>query len=116
MPDTRASLNIGRTITLDATGAGTITLGPESAPGTAAWHITGVIVQTNRPNVAPIPAVQFYRDTATPENSLGLSPNGSFGQAVADEYFPNGSKIICVWSGGQAGDRASLTLNGEKLS
>ena len=116
MPDIRSSLNIGRTVTLDASGGGTISLGPESAPGTSAWHITGVIVQTNRPGVSPIPRVQLYRDTATPENSIGLTHDGSFAQAVADEYFPNGSKIVCVWSGGQAGDRASITLNGERLA
>lgn len=114
MPD-RASLHIGKTTTLDASGGGTVSLGPESAPGTSAWHVTGVIVQTNRPNVAPIPRVQLYRDTAIPENSIGLCPNGSFSPGVADEIIPNGSKIVCVWTGGQVGDQATLTLNGERM-
>jgi hypothetical protein len=115
VPESRP-LNIGKTTVLDATGAGTVSLGPESAPGTAAWHVTGVIVQTNRPGQSPIPRVQIYRDTVDPANSLGLSYDGSFGQAVADETVPNGSQLVCVWSGGQSGDRASLTLTGERLS
>jgi hypothetical protein len=109
-------LLIGQTITLDATGGGQIALGPASAPGSAAWHVTGIIVQTNRPGTSPIPRVQIYRDTIDPANSLGLSYDGSFAQAQADEQVPNGSKLICVWAGGQTGDRASLTLTGERIA
>lgn len=114
MADTQ--LLIGRSVVLDATGAGQISLGPASAPGSVAWHITGVIVQTNRINVAPIPRAQFYRDSIAPANNIGLTPNGSFGQAKADEKLPNGSKLICVWAGGQSGDIASLTLSGERVT
>jgi hypothetical protein len=113
MPETY-TLTAGKSVTLDATGAGTITLGPDSNAGPANWRITGVIVQTDRPGQAPIPRVQFYRDTIDPTNSLGLSHDGSFGQATADELITRGQSLICVWTGGQSGDTATLTLSGEK--
>lgn len=113
---TSTPLLIGQTVTLDATGGGQIALGPASAPGSAAWHVTGIIVQTNRPGTSPIPRVQIYRDTIDPTNSLGLSYDGSFAQAQADEQVPNGSRLICVWAGGQSGDRATLTLSGERVT
>lgn len=111
---TERTLLIGGTVTLDAAGAGQIALGPSSAAGPANWHVTGVIVQTNRPGQSPVPRVQIYRDTIAPENSLGLSYDGSFAQAGADETLSRGSQLICVWSGGQAGDRATFTVGGKK--
>jgi hypothetical protein len=45
---------------------------------------------------------------------LGLCYDGSFSVATGDQMLSRGSHIIAVWSGGQAGDRATLTANGEK--
>lgn len=114
MPGTRYTLHSGGSVTLDGTGAGSVALGPSSSAGPATWHITGVIVQTDRPALAPIPRVQFYRDEISAENLLGLSYDGSFGQGVADETLTRGQLLICRWTGGQSGDRATLVLTGEK--
>ena len=111
MPDTY-SLTAGSSVTLDATGAGQISLGPDSGP--ANWRVTSVITQTNRPGQAPVPRIQLYLDAVDPANSLGLSYDGSFGQASGDQQLSRGSHIIAVWSGGQSGDRATMTVNGEK--
>jgi len=93
-------------------GSGQLQIGPDSGP--ANWRVTSVIVQTNRPYQAPIPRVQLYLDTVDPTNSIGLGPDGSFGQFTGDQMLSRGQHIIAVWSGGQAGDAASLTVNGEK--
>ena len=111
MPDT-ANLTQGVSGLLDATGALQLSIGPDAGP--ANWRVTSVIVQTNRPYQAPIPRVQLYLDTVDPTNSLGLGPDGSFGTFVGDQTLSRGSHIIAVWSGGQAGDRATVTVNGEK--
>lgn len=108
----RYNLTAGESVTLDASGGGQVILGPDAGP--ANWHVTGLIVQTNRPNLAPIPRVQLYLNEVDPTNSLGLSPNGSFGQAAGDQELSRGQHIIAVWTGGQAGDLATLTANGEK--
>jgi hypothetical protein len=115
MPEpVRTTLNIGTTITLDASGGGTATLGPSSATGPANWHVTGVIVQTNRPGEAPVPRVVVYLDQQSASGTQGLSYDGSFAQGSCDLKLSRGQNLICVWSGGQSGDQASLTLTGEK--
>lgn len=114
MADTRQPLVIGGTVALTAAGTGQVELGPDQGPPN--WHVTQIITQTNRPATAPIPRVQLYLDTVAPENSLGLSYDGSFGTASGDQVLVRGQHIIAVWTGGQAGDRASLTINGERWS
>jgi hypothetical protein len=109
-----STLQAGDTVTLDAAGGGTITLGPDSSRGPATWRITGVIVQTNRPGQSPIPRVQVYLDRVSPDASQGLSYDGSFAQGACDLTITRGQNLICVWAAGQAGDEASLTLTGEK--
>lgn len=113
MPVTRPLL-AAAAVTLDGTGAGTVRLGPSDQAGPAYWRVTGVVVQTNRPGVAPIPRFQVYRDEAIAENSLGLYYDGSFGQGSGEEILPRGSRLIGVWTGGQAGDHATMTVTGEK--
>lgn len=114
MAGTRLPLNAGKTVTLDGTGAGRVELGPDAGP--PHWHVSAVMIQTNRPGQAPVPRVQLYLDVVDPANSLGLSYDGSFGQASGDQDLVQGQHIIAVWSGGQAGDQATMTVNGEKWS
>jgi hypothetical protein len=106
------NLTQGTSGLLDANGAGQLSIGPDSGP--ANWRVTSVVVQTDRPYQAPIPRVQLYLDTVDPTNSIGLGPDGSFGQFVGDQTLSRGQHIIAVWSGGQAGDQATVTVNGEK--
>jgi hypothetical protein len=97
---------------LDGTGAAELSIGPDSGP--ANWRVTSVIVQTDRPGQAPIPRVQLYLDTVAPTNSIGIGYDGSFGQFVGEQVLSRGQHIIAVWTGGQAGDQATVTVNGEK--
>lgn len=113
MPGTQ-NLTRGRSATLDATGSATIELGPGvPTGGPPNWRVTSLVTQTNRVNRAPIPRVSVYLDTVAPENVLCVSPNGSFGQANGNQELSRGSKLVAVWTGGQAGDVATLTVNGE---
>ena len=114
MAGPRVTLHAAGSVMLDGIGAGQIALGPGSSAGPPIWHVTGVIVQTDRPGTAPIPRIQFYRDEVIPENSLGLSYDGSFGQGSADETLTRGQLLIASWTGGQAGDRATFVVTGEK--
>jgi hypothetical protein len=111
VPDT-ANLTQGVSGLLDGTGALQLSIGPDAGP--ANWRVTSVIVQTDRPYQAPIPRVQVYLDIVDPANSIGLGPDGSFGQFVGEQTLSRGQRLIVVWSGGQAGDRATATVNGEK--
>lgn len=106
------NLTQGVSGTLDANGAVQLSIGPDSGP--ANWRVTGVIVQSNRRGQAPIPDVQLYLDTPAAENSIGLGYDGSFGQFVGEQELSRGQHIIAEWTGGQAGDRVTVTVNGEK--
>lgn len=112
---TISNLNQAATVTLDSTGSGTVTIGPNSSTGPATWHITGVILQTNRPGVAPIPRAQVWLDQQNPQGSQGLSYDGSFAQGTCDLTIVRGQSLICQWDGGQAGDQASITVTGTKV-
>lgn len=108
------NLNASGSTTLDGSGGGTVTLGPQTTAGPANWRVTGVIVQTNRPGVSPIPRVQIFLDQPNPSGAQGLSYDGSFNQGTVDLTLQRGSVLIAVWSGGLSGDLASLTITGEK--
>lgn len=112
MAGTRQNLTAGQAVTLDATGSGLASLGPDVGPPN--WHVTSIITQTNRPGLTPIPKVSVYLDSVAPENALCVSYDGSFGQANGDQDLSRGQHLIAVWTGGQAGDRATLTANGER--
>jgi hypothetical protein len=114
MPEQRQSLTIGAQVTLDGTGAGTVSLGPNASRGPANWHVDGVILQTSRPGKAPIPRAQVYLDDAVAQNSQGLTYDGSYAQGRCDITLARGQQLVCIWTGGQAGDIATITLTGEK--
>jgi hypothetical protein len=110
----RTRLTIGKSVTLNASGTGTVQLGPDGGRGPATWRVDGVILQTTRPGQAPIPRAQVYLGDAVPDNAQGLSYDGSFAQGRCDLELARGQTLTCVWTGGQAGDVATMTLTGEK--
>ena len=110
----RTPLNAGTVVTLNASGSGTASIGPDSARGPAVWIIDGVILTNGRPGQAPIPRVQVYIDTVSSANRQGLSYDGSFAQGKCDIRLTRGQQIIAVWTAGQAGDICEFTVTGWK--
>ena len=110
----RTRLSVGKSVTLNASGAGTVTLGPDAGRGPAHWRVDGVIIQTTRPGTAPVPRAQVFLNDTTPDNSQGLSYDGSFAQGSCDLTLARGETLVCQWTGGQSGDVATMTLTGEK--
>lgn len=100
-------------VTLDASGNGSVTVGPGIAPDRSSlrWNITGVVVRTSRPGAPPIPRVRVTDQLGRDE---GLSYDGSFDQGAADIALRRGEFITATWAGGQAGDVATLTVSGTK--
>lgn len=101
-------------VVLDAAGAGTGRLGPGAGRGPANWRVDGVVLQTDRPGQAPIPRAVVYLDQTSPAGVQGLSYDGSFAQGACDITMARGQELICEWTGGLAGDIASMTVTGEK--
>jgi hypothetical protein len=71
-------------------------------------------MQSDRPAQAPIPRAQLFLNEVDPTNSIGIGYDGSFGQFAGEQNLSRGQHIIAVWSGGQAGDTVTVTVNGEK--
>jgi hypothetical protein len=108
--------NASASVTLNASGTGTVRLGPGSGP--AYWGVTGMIVQTSRPALAPIPRFQVYLNEASAAFSQGVTYDGSFGSAKTDAeiVLTRGQQLVCVWTGGLAGDIATVVLSGTTWS
>lgn len=107
------NLTVSASAILDSAGAGQVTLGPDTAGG-AVWNVDGVIVQTSRPGLAPIPRCQVFLDSTDPGGAQGLTYDGSFSQGRVSLTVTRGQHLIAVWTGGQAGDVASMTLTGTR--
>lgn len=113
-------LNVSSSVTLATVSGvvtGSVTLGPglNGDRGPATWNVTGVIVKTNKPGVAPIPRVEVFQDDAlAPGNSQGVTYDGSFSQGPCDIPLVRGQKLIAVWTGGTVGDVATFIISGTK--
>lgn len=112
MPD--VPLNTAVSVTLNAAGAGTATIGPGNA-GPPYWSLDTVLLTTSRPGQAPVPRAMLYLDVVSPGNLQGITYDASFGQAAAGSLkLSRGQVLIAVWSGGQVGDVASITVIGTR--
>jgi len=102
------------TITLDGTGAGTAKVGPLSAR--EIWRPVNVSVSANA-NPTNDAQCSIYVGDANTRNFRDGCIDGSTGDST-DKC--NADKIKCgqyvwaVWSGGDAGVRATLTVTGTK--
>lgn len=101
-------LEVERSVVLDASGGGRITLGPDKGP--PYWRITEVTVETDRPGQAPVPAFQLYKDGLR----KGTTYDGSRNESDTRIELTRGQHLEAVWTGGQAGDTATITVSGYK--
>lgn len=97
------------TVVLDASGNGTVSLGPDSSRGPATWTVDTVIWITSRPGKAPVPRITVITNTGDPKC---VSYDGSFGQGTGSANLTRGQSLVATWTGGQAGDVASFTVSG----
>lgn len=105
-------LNKAGQVTLNASGAGQVSLGPSVSAGPARWTVDALLWQTSRPGVAPIPRIQVFLDNTDASGLQCQSYDGSFGSASGTVSVSRGSNLIAVWTGGQAGDVASISVTG----
>jgi hypothetical protein len=104
-------LNKGTTVVLGATGAGTVSLGPTVGP--PHWRVTRVAVRTSRPGLKPVPAFTLYVDSADANGLVDSTYDGSSDASDVDLRLIKGQQLIGQWTGGQAGDVATMSVYGE---
>lgn len=111
-----ADLTVSGQVTLalvNGVVTGSVVLGPGISPDRSSlrWNVTGVVVRTNRPGVAPIPAVSVFDQIGVAQ---GVSYDGSFDQGGSDITVKRGEYLTVTWTGGNAGDVATVSLTGTK--
>lgn len=112
----QALLKSNGTVTLDASGDGTVTFSPDNA--NQRLEITGVVVSTDQGNTTPYPVATLYvGSTTSPGNNQGATASGNqdvFGSGVID--VDNAQEFSVVWTGGVAGSNAFAQITGRKYT
>lgn len=106
----RQSLNTSARTVLGADGSGRVELGPDSGP--PYWNVVKFVVTTNRPGAAPVPQCTVYLDSEDDNGRQDSTYDGSKDASEADIDMQRGQHLIAVWTGGQAGDVATLSVTG----
>lgn len=105
-------LNTSARVTLDASGFGRLELGPDTGP--PYWALTRWVVRTTRPGQAPVPQCTVYLDSEDDNGLQDVTYDGSRDASDVDVQLQRGQHLIAVWTGGQLGDVASLSVSGWK--
>jgi hypothetical protein len=97
-------------VTLDSNGNGALAIGPSNAAQT--WIPTQINVQVTSNTKEPL--FKYYRGRSAGNlNYLGGTTTGSNDQSdIAGQILFPGDSFYCVWTGGDAGAIASVSLNG----
>jgi hypothetical protein len=93
-------------VTLNASGAGTVMLGPTSSRIT--WNVTSASVRVSSNTREP--TANLYYNTRG--SFIGGTYTGSNDSTDLDLLVRNG-RIVCDWAGGDAGAIATLTVHGQ---
>jgi len=101
------------TVTLDGSGTGRVRLGPSVGPPT--WQVTRVAVRTSRPGTPPVPRFTLYLDTEDGTGLIDQTYDGSADTTDLSVRVFKGGQLIGVWTGGQAGDVATMSVYGEQI-
>lgn len=98
-------------VTLDASGNGTADV---LVPTLERWHVTRIAVSTTT-NVKE-PTAKVYVDSIGPGNLLSGTYTGSNDSSDEDQELMPGQHLVCQWTGGDVGAKATLSVFGKKTS
>jgi hypothetical protein len=104
-------LTASASVTLSGSGGGTVTLGP-ALPGVA-WNPSSCAVLVQPASTTVVSQFYLYNGPAQPGSFIGgtyTGDNNSTGLTIPPMYA--GSVLTGVWTGGNPGATATLTLTG----
>jgi hypothetical protein len=105
-------LNLGTDVQLDGSGNGRAHLGPTYGPPT--WHVQTISVRTSQPGQGKIPQCALYRGTEDSNGYIDLTYDGSADSTDVNFDITQGVEIIAVWTGGNPGNVATLSVYGTR--
>lgn len=111
MAESRTPIRDTRSVTLDASGNGSVQFGP-GRPNTR-WIITGVSVSTS---TNTLEATGVLRRGGERISETFTASSGDSDNALPDAPLWPGETYTFTWSGGDVGARADLAFRGEEIS
>lgn len=116
--DHRGALDVKRTeqldehasVVLNAAGNGTVQL---QCPTVETWTVSRTAVSTTT-NVLE-PTAQTYIGQVAPGSALSGTYSGSLDSSDENQQINPGQSLYCVWTGGDPGATATLSVFGTKL-
>lgn len=105
-------LNASERAVIGADGRARVELGPDVGP--PYWTVTKVVVGTSRPGQAPVPSLDLYLDSEDANGWQDTTYDGSRDASEVSIEVKRGQHLIALWSGGQPGDVATLSVSGRK--
>lgn len=104
-------LNKGGQVTLNASGTGTVKLGPTQYG--QRWKVTNVAVATS--TAVNVPECRIYLGPPAATSMLGGSFSGNQDTASTQVELLPGQYLTAVWTGGDSGAVATLSLYGTRV-
>lgn len=104
----RAHLDRTAAVVLNSSGGGFVTVTPDAL---TTWDVRQAQVSTTSGPTDPSYAF-LYRDAVLPHRLIAQTSQGGGDSISFDALLQPGDLLICVWSNGDAGDVAHLTLTG----
>lgn len=93
-------------VTLDASGAGSVTLAPRGCD----WRIDLTTVTTSTSTSTPV--ATLYTGSISESNLLEATYDGSQDTSDTTHWVLAGEQLVCAWTGGDAGARATVRVSG----
>lgn len=109
----RLPLSESASVILNGSGNGTASVGPRS-PGET-WYPTGTSLRVSTAVNSP-DCSTYAGSTATADNFVDGTYTGELNasDAITGQVLRLGQKVFCVWTGGDAGAQATVTVTGTK--
>ena len=107
---TTQMLDTYKTVVLNGSGAGTVTLAPDSF---RTWRIQTINVRTSQaPTQTPIPQCTIYLGSQGDGQILAQTWNGSRATATGDTLVQPSQPLIVRWENGVPGTSATVSIYG----
>ena len=103
-------LSVSASVVLSGAGAGQATLGP-TLPGTS-WQPVSAAVLVAPVSLTVVSVVKLYNGSPVAANFIGGSYTGDVNSSALAVTLQLGQILTAVWSGGNPGATATLTLTG----
>lgn len=103
-------------VTLDSNGNGTVTFEIDNT--NKRWVLDSVHVQVTDangnplPTSTPVPAVNCYLNSVTPNGFRGGTLSGNLDTATGRAILYEGDTLYVVWTGGAPGTVGNVTIDG----